>query len=487
MKNGFPFPVLHLLATLVFALAIGGATALAQTHTWDGGSATTNNWSDSGNWDALGVPAQPGTGVANIVFGGLARPTPNLQAAYDINSIAFNNTAGAFTLGGGGPLTIRGGGITNNDADLQTLNVPMTLSAAQVWSAISGPLATGSLGTLNLGGNQLSLSGSNSFTFAAAISGAGGSILKNGAGTTTFSGPANTYTGATTVNAGTLLLSKSAGVNAIAGNLTIGDGTGGPLADIVQLGANSQLADSATVTINSSGRFDLNNNSETIGALSLSGGNVSTGTGTLTLGGALTASAASTATSTISGNLNLGGSRSFSVGDGTAVIDLDISAAMSTGSIDFIGAGGITRLSGANTFFGGVTLNTSHTLLIGHDQALGLGGTLTVNGGAIRSDGGPRSVANPVSLAGNLTIGGTQSLTFGGEMTLTGNRTLDVTNTAATTLSVNSANRDRVEEVASLRFADRRARGRSAGRPRPVRRAGSARGSSARALRGPRG
>ena len=41
-------------------------------------------------------------------------------------------------------------------------------------------------------------------------------------------GAANTYTGLTQVNGGTLLLNKSPGVNAIAGNLQIGDGTSNP-------------------------------------------------------------------------------------------------------------------------------------------------------------------------------------------------------------------------------------------------------------------
>jgi hypothetical protein len=49
-----------LLASCVLAYL-----AQAQTHTWDGGSATTNNWSDAANWDAAGAPAQPGTGVAD--------------------------------------------------------------------------------------------------------------------------------------------------------------------------------------------------------------------------------------------------------------------------------------------------------------------------------------------------------------------------------------------------------------------------------------
>ena len=56
-------------------------------------------------------------------------------------------------------------------------------------------------------------------------------LTKNGAGTLVFSGAsaaaANTYTGTTAVNAGTLQLSKLAGVTSVAGPLTIGTGTAG--------------------------------------------------------------------------------------------------------------------------------------------------------------------------------------------------------------------------------------------------------------------
>ena len=67
-------------------------------------------------------------------------------------------------------------------------------------------------------------------------------VTKQGVGTLVYGGTAaNTYTGTTTVNEGTLALNKPAGVNAFAGALVIGDGnvppagTGGLNSDVVQL------------------------------------------------------------------------------------------------------------------------------------------------------------------------------------------------------------------------------------------------------------
>ena len=64
-------------------------------------------------------------------------------------------------------------------------------------------------------------------TFTGKIGGTGG-LTKIGRGTAVFAGPtANDYSGTTTVNAGNLTLNKTAGVNAIPGNLNIGDGANG--------------------------------------------------------------------------------------------------------------------------------------------------------------------------------------------------------------------------------------------------------------------
>ncbi|WP_217699031.1 beta strand repeat-containing protein [Prosthecobacter debontii] len=69
-------------------------------------------------------------------------------------------------------------------------------------------------------------------------------LIKAGLGSLTLSGSlANTYTGLTRVSAGTLVLNKTAGVNAVAGNIEVA--TGGTLT----LNANEQIADTAGITV----------------------------------------------------------------------------------------------------------------------------------------------------------------------------------------------------------------------------------------------
>ncbi len=82
-----------------------------------------------------------------------------------------------------------------------------------------------------------------------------GGWTKSGEGTIEFAGtPSNTFSDMTTVAAGTLLLNKSA-ATAIAGDVTIGDGTtgvGGQL-DVLRLKGSDQIVDSAVVALNRTG------------------------------------------------------------------------------------------------------------------------------------------------------------------------------------------------------------------------------------------
>src|SRR5439155_25549916 len=120
-------------------------------------------------------------------------------------------------------------------------------------------------------------------------------------------------------------------------SLVIGNNAGGPSADVVRLLASNQIADSETVTVTSSGLFDLNGFSDVIGPLNLVSGaanaaQVTTGAGTLTLGGDVTHTlfGLGGATAIVSGNLSLGtATRSFTVAGGGGAPDLDIHAAIS--------------------------------------------------------------------------------------------------------------------------------------------------------------
>jgi autotransporter-associated beta strand protein len=386
----------------------------AATRTWTGGG-TTTHWSDPNNWSG-GVAPNPGD---SLVFG------PSASSFTSTNDFAAGTAFGAITLSGAG-YTVSGnaiqltGGIDASTATgSNSFGLGITLSASQAFNAGNSPTDLTVGGTVSLGGFTLTVGGgSGELDLTNTVSGTGG-LTVNNAGTTVLEGPSDTYTGATTVQGGTLLLRATAG-NAVAGALTVGAAT-------VRLGAGNQIADTSAVTVNASGLLDTANNSDTIGALALSGGSVTTGTGTLTLGGNVTAGGVST----VSGNLSLGGStRTFTV---SASATLTVSATVSgTAGLTAAGSGTLV-LSAANSYSGGTTLSGG-TLAVGNNGALG-GGTLTLTGGTLMASGAAVSLANAVTLGGNVTIGGSLAVTFTGLATLTGSRTLTVSNTALTTFA----------------------------------------------------
>ena len=168
----------------------------------------------------------------------------------------------------------------------------------------------------------------------------------------------NTYTGPTVVNEGTLLLSTTNNSLAVPASLTIGDSLGGSgvnKVDIVRETGNNEIASSAVVTINSSGVFDLNNHLQTLSAsptaLFMVGGSLTTGNGTLTLGGNLSGqqNPANETAATISGNLVLGMSN----------VTIDVQAAtVPLGGADMVIGAAITGLSSGLTKVDNGTLQT---------------------------------------------------------------------------------------------------------------------------------
>ena len=142
------------------------------------------------------------------------------------------------------------------------------------------------------------------------ISGTGSVVKNSTAGEVTFSGSgANTYTGATRVEGGTLRLSRyalpfSLGTVAVPGDLIIG------FQGSVVLERNNQIADTAEV-INDWGILDLNDNTDTIGSLTGFGGVRVATNGKLTVG-------ANNRTTSYPGGISGGGSFD-KIGIGTLV------------------------------------------------------------------------------------------------------------------------------------------------------------------------
>ncbi len=408
-----------LLSLVLVVIAVARLPA-AKAQTWDGGGAN-NNWTNGLNWAGDVAPVNNGT--ANIVMAGVVRLTPTVDLAQDIRTLTFNNTAGAFTISGQQLTISGGGGITNNDANTQTINSNIVVGAAQNWNASAGPLVVA--GNISPGGAfDLFVTGPSNTALSGAISGTLG-LAKNGTGTLTLSGTsANSFSRDTTINSGTLFLGKTAGLNAIAaGTVTVGDTIGAANDDVLRLGAANQIANTVNLVIEVTGLFDLNSFNETLGGtLTLNGGNLTAGAGTLTLAGNVIVNtpALFTATSTISGNLALSGQRSFTVSDGLAAIDLDIPATISGGGMIKAGAGTM-RLGAGNTMSGTFRIDAG-TVNFGNGGAFGTG-TVEFNGGVIDTSLLNLTVTNNFIIGGNVgfgTAGGTLNTEFSGNFTLSG-------------------------------------------------------------------
>jgi hypothetical protein len=127
----------YLLAPVLWALA--PAVVLATTDTWDGGGAD-NFLSTGANWADNTAPLSSLVNT-DVVFAGNTRLTPFLGLSFSTNSVTFNNTAGAFSIGGN-TLNVGTGGITNNDADTETFTNAVSFGgvANSTINAASGDL-----------------------------------------------------------------------------------------------------------------------------------------------------------------------------------------------------------------------------------------------------------------------------------------------------------------------------------------------------------
>jgi autotransporter-associated beta strand protein len=254
-----------------------------------------------------------------------------LTSGVDINSLAMV-VAGDTTLNlGGNTLTLRSGGLIASNAND---NSAITISNGSLTSGVSGidsDLYLHAIGYVNGNGDVI-----NRDVIVSA------NIMDNGIGDVTLvingtEGRAtagfgtneviltgnNTYTGGTYVNAGRVLLNSVTNNAFGTGNVFItgGGSTNGNTfqerTTTVQLGAANQINTGSIVTLFGGAVLDLNHFTQTLGGLVFNntGGHtptLSTGTGTLTLNGNITATSSnlgsiSTLSSTFGGGVNLGG------------------------------------------------------------------------------------------------------------------------------------------------------------------------------------
>jgi autotransporter-associated beta strand protein len=214
--------------------------------------------------------------------------------------------------------------------------------------------------------------------FDGSITGTGGYFSKAGAGTLTLTA-SSPFTGTTRVTAGTLLLSSPG--KPVQGSLLVGTGFGAANSAVCRFSMPNQTANTSAVTVASDGLFDLNNNTETMGDLTVNGGNVTistvvltiknltmTGgavratTGSLSLGGNIIATSNATTGANVVTPVALNATRTITVNSGPKQPDLVINGTVSDGAatsgIFKSGAGTLDLLgSTGNTYTGMTTVS----------------------------------------------------------------------------------------------------------------------------------
>ncbi len=357
--------------TLTFATTTGGIT-----------TSFTNVNNIIGPWAVIGTGANTEYAVANgssAITGLAGTAAADGSGLTDTTGVANYNLA----AGGGTVLatvslnTIRytgGSGTTAPGATSFTVNGLLNAGTG-LWTIGTNKITIGS-------NKELVVNTANAdITISSVIAdnGANASFLtKTGAGTLTLTG-ANTYSGGTVVNAGTLILSCASGASQ--GTMTVNAGT-------LKLGnAGAYNSNSPQLTVNSGGTFDLGGITATqsLGILQLNAGGTVTNSGgaaTLKIGGGNTASP------TVAGVISDG---------------------MGTVSLNKTGSGTVT-ISGANTYTGTTTVNAG-TLQVGNGSAgsISSSSALALGGGTFYLDGLNTATTNQ-TVASLSTTAGTASV-----------------------------------------------------------------------------
>jgi len=423
-------------ATYAGLLTLGSSS---QINALSGNITLSNTGSITGSGFGLTVDGAFNTTIAGILATGTGSVTKDgagvltmtgsntYTGGVTLNAGTLNiNTNGSATvgaLGNQGAFTINGGTIDNTSGAARSVaNVNALVFGGDFAFSTGAGTALNNLtlpGAATLTGNRVITSnGAGTLTFSGAIgdSGSGYSLTKNGSGGLTLSG-ANTYTGGTTLNAGTLNI-NTIGVAATSGPL----GNGGTFT--INGGTIDNTSGAARIVAN-------------VNALVFGGDFAfSTGSGTtsnnLTLPGAATLSGNRTITANGAGVLTFSGVINDTPG---------------VASIAKEGAGALS-LGGLNTFRGGFNLNAGTLVLLNSTPtssgatvtagAVGTGDLTIAAGTTVRgaAANNPTFTATTTRVNGSFSVDLSSTRTsWGSDWVMTGTPQINLTNAGSPTFA----------------------------------------------------
>ncbi|MDR3460669.1 MAG: YDG domain-containing protein [Verrucomicrobiae bacterium] len=416
---------------------LAGAVQAENAYTWNGGSSTSGNWTDTGNWGGASMAPQ-----AFINFDGSARlsNTNNFSSGSAAHQIYFKSTGGAFNLYGNGLTFYDFGGSDPNiqnegTGNTQTINFPFAngnnngtfhiLNINVNTSPNQGPLTfNGAISSADA--NQplrvINVYGPSAITFNGSISDFDSThklaLSQLGSGTTTLRAT-NTFTGDLTVNAGTLVLATNSALANSTNFIRLGD-TAGTTGANLNLNGGNTLATAINVRSGSSGGKIIANTSGTPGPATF-GGNIfldadvtlfANSTGGNLLSGATLDLKNQTLTADGTGSNYITGTLQNSTGNGN-IIKKSAGTLTLTGNNTYAGTttvnGGVLRVNGqtgsnSGTGTGAVTINPGGTLS-GNGR---IGGAVTVSNSA--TAGLYPNSGSTLTISNNLTIGGNSAV-----------------------------------------------------------------------------
>ena len=439
--------VLVVLALVAVGVAGLAGTAQAVTYYWDatspietaGFGTASGTWGTDANWsasnagtDATGVVLTATTDDLNFGYltDGLAAGTVTVTGTVDAQSLTFASGSGAIVLSGGTAINLAA------VATITTDNASDTISSA--------------------------------------LTGAGTSLIKTGAGILTLSG-ANTFTGQLSVQSGTLAIGT---INNVSADGTLGNSTssvilgntGGQTGTLQYTGATAGSTKPFTMANGGTGAFQVDTAGTTLtlsGAIDGDGAMTKTGSGTLTLSGTnsytggttisngtlqftkLVSMPASGAVAVNTGTtlaVNVGGTGEWTTGttgEGTIGGLLAGLGGQSGGTVSY--SGNVTlglQVTGTQTYSGNIgNVGSSLALSKSGSGSLTLSGTNTFSGGLVVSGGTLVASAdtNLGAASGGMTFNGTCTFGNDGSWTVGSGRTITVSAGANVTFNFGGA------------------------------------------------